>query len=238
MKQFMILISTVLIILIGSTVASTSSPDSQLAEFIKSSKTVQGGNDIVMTINGKSILHSEYLVAVELQKENIKKLTNTKEKLNKTAVNSSENSKYLKKINQKIQLGENQLALAYLVHQYAIVDEAQNKGMLVSLEEAKQFAANVRKTYENDPYAEGKDFISVLGDEYYWNEYAPQKYQIYLSEAKLKKSVATSSNKLENEKNWDQYLFNLVKSSNIEIKDPSLKLDKNNLLKIAESYNQ
>lgn len=129
-----------------------------------------------------------------------------------------------------------------MLYDNIILSDAQQKGVLVSIEEAKKYADNIRLSYneyESSPDKQQlENFISAMGEDYYWNVYAPQKYQIGLSAIKLKKLVMTGSSDEENQKIWYDYLFNLSEKADLVINDNTIGVTKDELIDYIKTFNE
>lgn len=54
----------------------------------------------------------------------------------------------------------------------------------------------------------------------------------------LKRKIATSSDPAENQKLWNQYVDTVIKQTNFEVKDNSIKVTKDDILSYKDSYEQ
>jgi len=232
-KKVLIVILSLCFIALITTIAVSQTRARSIAEFIKK----EDSKEIVMTINSKGISKSEFLAAVEVQKRNIEKMKIEKQKIS-TFPETKNRNNFIKQIDKKLALGENKLAAAKLLYETIIFTEAEQKGVLVSLDEAKQYADNLRQTkleeQPDDP--ELNDFISALGEDYYWNSYAPKKYQIGLSAAKLKQNVTQKSTSEEIQKVWYEYLTQCANNADIDIKDNSINVSRDELITYISTF--
>ena len=70
---------------------------------------------------------------------------------------------------------------------YCLFQEAERKGLKLTISEAKKFTRGMKKKLEeskNNPEFGGElsDFeaiVAELGEDYYWEEYAPKTYQMH-----------------------------------------------------------
>jgi len=61
-----------------------------------------------------------------------------------------------------------------------------------------------------------------MGEDYYWNEYAPKKYQMMGSIGKLKKKVVSKMDKAQSKKVWNDYVIDIVTKADVVIKDANV----------------
>ena len=74
-----------------------------ISDLIKNGKNKQDNDKSVMTINGKDITKNEYLIAVEVQKNNIQKMKDAKVKV-ANAPDTVNKNKFLKQIDKKLKI--------------------------------------------------------------------------------------------------------------------------------------
>ena len=143
-----------------------------------------------------------------------------------------ENVDFIQEANEQPILSEKEIT-EDLITNTSLITEAETQDLSVSLEEAKAFAEQTRKSLEdlNTPEAkESKElltqYIKSLGisEEEYWNEVAPKAYQESLSIGALKQQkFEEEQEKNENisqdqfEQVWSEYTEDVVKDSDVEI---------------------
>lgn len=197
--------------------------------------------DVVMSVNGKEITNAEYHDMLGNTKQMIGRLERQKQTLKN--VPDSQTKKMVEAQTEKqLQAGQEKLALTIILTDYSLRSEAEKRGLTVSAEEAKQFSQQMRKQLmdarnnglpENDEgYLEYKKQIAEMGEEKYWNDYAPKLYGNSLIKAKLKRAVLSEG------KEWEQFQYDLVKKADVKIHDPKIKTTKKDILNYIKSLIQ
>lgn len=195
----------------------------------------------VMTINGKEITDTEYQDTLENTKQMIERLKKQKQTL-KNVPDSQAKKMVEAQTEKQLQAGLEKLALTIILTNFSVQSESEKRGLTVSTEEAKQFSQQMRKQLmdarnnglpENDEgYVEYKNRIAEMGEDKYWNEYAPKLYRNSLIKAKLKRAALSEG------KDWDQFQYDLVKKADVKIYDPKIKTTKNDIIDYIESLIQ
>lgn len=238
MKKTGILIIALIILLTIAAGVNSVTHGKLVGDFMKNSKTISDANEIVMTIGDKTVTKADFLTLVEMQKANIAKLIQEKDKTSQNLQQSEQKNIILEKINKKLSAGPEKLAVAYFVTNYALLSQAEKNGTIIPLEDAKAFTQNMKTKFAESPDEDLQDLISSVGDSYYWNEYAPKKYQMHMSINELKRKISTSSNPEENQKLWNQYVDSVIKQTNFDLKDNTIKVTKEDILNYKNSYEQ
>lgn len=126
-KKIIALILSLLLIGIASTVAISQSRGNAIATLIKA-KNDHSNTQVALIIDGQEITQDDYQIAVELQKGSLEKLSKVNNELS-TAPDTENKSKQVSKINKKIQMGSEKLALSKLIYDATIIAEAKQKGV-------------------------------------------------------------------------------------------------------------
>lgn len=242
MKKTWIYFLIVLTFLAISTAAISYSNGKSKAESIKANEKMPDGKEVVMTINGETVTKAEYLTILKLQEDVTKDLLDEKTNLeNNTNLPAEKKQQILKELEQKLQAGEEIRAFSYFLTNYSLMKKAQEQNIAISLDEAKQISNKKRTQFEkekNKPEnGEINDFITTMGEDSYWNEYAPKKYQIFGSVGKIKNKVVGNVDKSQRKEIWNTFVIEEVTKAEVVIKDTNVvKVTKQEVLDYKKSY--
>lgn len=78
-------------------------------------------------------------------------------------------------------MGPEKLALSKLLYDTMIIAEAKQKGVLVSMKEAKNYANEIRQQIGNNQLPQNQelqDFISAMGEDYYCMNMLPKDIKL------------------------------------------------------------
>ncbi|MBU7008547.1 hypothetical protein [Phosphitispora fastidiosa] len=244
MRRISIFVTVAILTLIIAGTAYSLTKSKELADYVKNSKNIQGSEDVVLIINDNRITRSEYMVAKKFQQDVTENLRSEKTKI-EAMPDSDRKTSILAEINSKLDAGEDIRTLSYFLTTYSLVDEAEKKGLKVSINEAKQYAKEKRKAFDEavknsdgKPSEDIEEFISSLGSDFYWEQYVPDKYQKSLMIGKLKNDIVSETIDSEKAKElWNSFVIDTVEKTEVTILDANLiNVTKDKVMEFKKLY--
>lgn len=161
-------------------------------------------NTPALKVGGVLYTKADYLVKVEQVKANMDRMRSIIASDGPTKGNNQKLLRIMEAYTPET------IALASLVLEGVIIEDAPKRGVIVSAEEARNFAKEMRTAFEANPNPEIMPLIDAMGKETYWNEYAPKGYEKDLIVRKYK-------NTFEDGMDFYQTVVDLIETANVNI---------------------
>lgn len=199
----------------------------------------------LLTVLGSALAISSFATDEQTEvfkslKEEVVNIKSTKESTLVQVENESITDKEFKtykaymKANQKLNKASNEISdndlLTELVMDELLVQEAENQGVSVSLNTAKEYSMKMKGILENAD-EKSKEFqrnaieVTGLSEDKYWEEYAPQMYRKQLSTSNLVEKLVKDGvlpNAVDNlddfNKAFEKYKKELYKKASKKVK--------------------
>ncbi|EJL43557.1 SurA N-terminal domain-containing protein [Brevibacillus agri] len=199
----------------------------------------------LLTVLGSALAISSFATNEQTEvfkslKEEIVNIKSTKESTLVQVENESITDKEFKiykaymKANQKLNKASNEISdndlLTELVMDELLVQEAENQGVSVSLNTAKEYSIKMKEILENAD-EKSKEFqrnaieVTGLSEDKYWEEYAPDMYRKQLSTSNLVEKLVKDGvlpNAIDNlddfNKAFEKYKKELYKKASKKVK--------------------
>lgn len=190
MRTRKLLVLVLLVVVIGTSAAIIVEAQTRVPLGERLAAIFLGGRaqaNSLVQINGEPIAEEEFLLRLEVAKGNLETMK---------SIASDPTNPFAAAVQPRLDLleqyGPKIGALAGLIQDSVLLQEAKRRGLLVPLEEAKQYAEEIRaalpkEALQNPDY---QALANTLGEERYWAEYAVSRYQRDLTIAALKKDLA------------------------------------------------